>query len=28
MSEPDAGSDVGAMRTTARRESDHWVING
>ena len=28
MSEPDAGSDVGAMRTSARREGDHWVING
>lgn len=28
MSEPDAGSDVGAMRTQARREGDHWVING
>jgi len=28
MSEPDAGSDAGAMRTTARRDGDHWVING
>ena len=28
MSEPDAGSDVGAMRTTARRDGDSWVING
>ncbi len=28
MSEPDAGSDVGAMRTTARRDGDHWIING
>jgi alkylation response protein AidB-like acyl-CoA dehydrogenase len=28
MSEPDAGSDVGAMRTTAVRDGDHWVING
>ncbi|OGA37327.1 MAG: hypothetical protein A3G80_11660 [Betaproteobacteria bacterium RIFCSPLOWO2_12_FULL_62_13b] len=28
MSEPDAGSDVGAMRTTARRDGDHWVICG
>ena len=28
LSEPDAGSDVGAMRTTARRDGDHWLING
>jgi len=28
MSEPDAGSDIGAMRTTARRDGDNWVING
>jgi alkylation response protein AidB-like acyl-CoA dehydrogenase len=28
ISEPDAGSDVGAMRTTAKREGDHYVING
>ena len=28
MSEPDAGSDVGAMRTSARRDGDHWIING
>jgi len=28
ISEPDAGSDSGAMRTTARREGDHYVING
>lgn len=28
MSEPDAGSDLGAMRTTARREGNDWVING
>ncbi len=28
MSEPGAGSDVGAMRTAARRDGDHWVING
>ncbi len=28
MSEPDAGSDVGAMRSSARRDGDHWVING
>jgi alkylation response protein AidB-like acyl-CoA dehydrogenase len=28
MSEPDAGSDIGAMRSTAKRDGDHWVING
>ena len=28
ISEPDAGSDVAAIRTTARREGDHWVIDG
>jgi alkylation response protein AidB-like acyl-CoA dehydrogenase len=28
MSEPDAGSDVGALRTTARRDGDHYVISG
>lgn len=28
MSEPDAGSDVGAIRTTAQRDGDQWVING
>jgi len=28
ISEPDAGSDVGAMRTTARRIGDEWIING
>ena len=28
LSEPDAGSDVGAMTTTARRDSDSWVIDG
>lgn len=28
MSEPDAGSDVGAMRSTAKREGDRWVIRG
>ena len=28
MSEPDAGSDVGAMRTTAVRDGNEWVING
>ncbi len=28
MSEPDAGSDVGAMRTLAVRDGDDWIING
>jgi acyl-CoA dehydrogenase len=28
MSEPDAGSDVKAMRTRAVRDGDHYVING
>ncbi|BDH56544.1 acyl-CoA dehydrogenase family protein [Tsukamurella sp. PLM1] len=28
LTEPEAGSDVGAMRTVARREGDHYVING
>jgi len=28
MSEPDAGSDVGAMRTTAVRDGNGWLING
>jgi acyl-CoA dehydrogenase len=28
ISEPDAGSDVAAMKTTARRQGDHWVLDG
>ncbi len=28
MSEPDAGSDVGALRTTAVKDGEVWVING
>jgi len=28
LTEPNAGSDAGASRTTANLEGDHWVING
>ena len=28
LSEPDAGSDAGAMRTAARRDGGHWVLDG
>jgi alkylation response protein AidB-like acyl-CoA dehydrogenase len=28
MSEPDAGSDIGGMRTSARRDGDHYIISG
>jgi len=28
LTEPDAGSDPGAMRTTARRQGDDWVLDG
>jgi alkylation response protein AidB-like acyl-CoA dehydrogenase len=28
LSEPEAGSDPGAMRTTARKDGTHWVIDG
>jgi glutaryl-CoA dehydrogenase len=28
LTEPDAGSDPGSMRTKARRDGDDWVLNG
>lgn len=28
MTEPGAGSDLAAIRTTARREGDHYILNG
>jgi alkylation response protein AidB-like acyl-CoA dehydrogenase len=28
MTEPGAGSDLRGIRTSARREGDHWVLNG
>ncbi|MEV5551893.1 acyl-CoA dehydrogenase family protein [Streptomyces sp. NPDC052309] len=28
MTEPDAGSDLQGMRTTAVRDGDHWLLNG
>jgi len=28
VTEPDAGSDVKAIRTAARRDGDHYVLNG
>jgi short/branched chain acyl-CoA dehydrogenase len=28
LTEPEAGSDAGNVRTTAKLEDDHWVVNG
>jgi alkylation response protein AidB-like acyl-CoA dehydrogenase len=28
LTEPEAGSDAGGTRTTARRDGSHWVLNG
>lgn len=28
MTEPGAGSDVAGIKTTARKDGDHWVLNG
>ena len=28
LTEPEAGSDAGALRTTARRDGEHYVLNG
>jgi glutaryl-CoA dehydrogenase len=28
LTEPDAGSDPGSMRTTAKRDGDDWILNG
>jgi glutaryl-CoA dehydrogenase len=28
LTEPDAGSDPGSMRTTARRDGNDWILNG
>lgn len=28
LTEPGSGSDAASLRTTARREGDHWVLNG
>ena len=28
VTEPDAGSDVASIKTRARRDGDHWILNG
>lgn len=28
LTEPDAGSDAGSLKTTARRDGDHYILNG
>jgi alkylation response protein AidB-like acyl-CoA dehydrogenase len=28
LTEPEAGSDAGGTRTTAKQDGDHWIING
>jgi alkylation response protein AidB-like acyl-CoA dehydrogenase len=28
LTEPNAGSDAGSLRTTARRDGDHYIVNG
>lgn len=28
LTEPDAGSDAGATKTTAEKKDDHWILNG
>jgi acyl-CoA dehydrogenase len=28
LTEPDVGSDAGSVKTTARRDGDHYILNG